>query len=67
MDTNKFITKVKKLISLQCLREVIPNHVKNGTEFHRFMLLRYPISDKIISDIDIFFIFFLIVYHYFLV
>ena len=54
MDTKNDIRKTKKLISMKCLCEVIPDHVQIGTEFHRFLLLRDPISDKIISNIDVY-------------
>ena len=56
MDTKNCITKKTKLISLQCRCKIIHNHVQSGTEFCRCLLLRYPSSDKIISDIYVFFL-----------
>ena len=38
---------------LAFLCEIIPNNVQGGTELHVYLLLRYPISDKVISDVDI--------------
>ena len=42
-----------KLRSLQCLREITPDHVQSGTEFQICLLLRDPISDEIIYDINV--------------
>ena len=53
MDTKNDITKTTKLISLQCLCEMIPDHVQSGTELHRCLLLSDHISDKIILDINV--------------
>ena len=53
MDTNNDITKMMKLISLQCLCEIIPNHVQSGTEFHRCLLLRDHISNIMVYNIDV--------------
>ena len=51
MDTNNDITKMMKLRSLQCVSEIMYNHVQSVTEFHIFLMSCYPISDKIIYDI----------------
>ena len=40
-----------KLRSLQCVSEIMYNHVQSVTEFHIFLMSCYPISDKIIYDI----------------
>ena len=53
MGTKDDITKPTKFRSLQYLRGRIPGHVKRGTEFHRCLLLRDPISDEIISDMNV--------------
>ena len=51
LDTMNDITKTKKLRYLQCLLEIIPNHVERGTQFHIYLLLCDNISDEIINDI----------------
>ena len=53
MDTKNDMIKTTKLRSLQCLREIIPDHVQSGTEFHRCLLISDTISDKIMSDIEV--------------
>ena len=53
MDTKNDITKLTKVKSLQCLREIILDLVQSGTEIYRCLLLRDPISYKIIPDIDV--------------
>ena len=53
MDTMDDITKNTILISLQSFCEVIPGHVQIGKKFDRYFLLRDPISDEIIYDIDL--------------
>ena len=53
MDTNNDITKTTKLKYLKCLREIIPNHVNSGIWIHSYLLLSNPISEIIISYIDV--------------
>ena len=53
MDTTTDIMRRTILRSLQCLREIIPNHVQSGTELRRSLLLSDYISDKIIPDIGV--------------
>ena len=53
MDTKNNITKATKLVSLQWLCEIISDHLQSGTESHWCLLFYDPISDKIISDIDV--------------
>ena len=52
MDTKNDITKAMELKSLYCLREMIPDNVQGGTEIHGFLLLRDPIRDELISNVD---------------
>ena len=53
MYTKNDKTKMTKLISLQCLREIITDHVQSGTEIHRCLPLSDSISEKIIPDINV--------------
>ena len=52
MDTKNDITKAMELRYLQCLSEIIPNNVQGGTELHGFLLLRDPISGKLLYGGD---------------
>ena len=53
IDTKDYIMTMMKLRSLQFFREIITNHVQSGTELYRCLLLHDPISDEIVSDIDV--------------
>ena len=53
MDTKNDVAESTELRSLYCLCEITPNYVKDGTKFHRRLLLYDTISDKIIPDIDV--------------
>ena len=55
MDTKSDNTKSTKSRSLQYFREKTPDHVQSGTELHRCILLSDSMSDKIISDIDVYY------------
>ena len=53
MDTKDDTTKMTKLRSLQCLCEITLDRFQSGTKIHRCILLSDPISDGIISDLDV--------------
>ena len=39
IHTKNYITKAKKLRSLKCIREIIPDNVQSGIELHRYLLV----------------------------
>ena len=51
MDTNIYVVEETELRSMQCFREITPNHAKGGTELHICLLLHDTIINKIIPDI----------------